>query len=446
MEKSQKRQALSPWARTATIEALDRVLQKGAPADRAITETLNERRIEPADERWQARRKLQATLAARARLGWWLRRIAVPDTPVNLLAAHEVMMRGVSPEAALTAWRPAEPERRATSSQLLSAFEPLAGAAIDHPEMDTLAALECPAAYKAPLRRALGDAMAMELRTMQTAPERHLRVNTLKGDVASAMRVLESEGIVTRPTNRSPIGLRILRGPDIAGTQAFLSGYVEVQDEGSQLAALLLGAEPGERVLDLCAGAGGKTLALAAAMANKGQIGAVDRTEGRLQRARQRARRAGANNILFHYLDTDGRKWLKRQRGRFDAVLIDAPCSGTGAWRRNPDARWTRPIPDLAGLAETQDRLLADAARLVRPGGRILYVTCSLLVEENEDRVAAFLAAHPDFAPANIAVQWNAVAVGPCPANDGPVLRLTPARHGTDGFGIACLRRDSVTH
>jgi len=217
----------------------------------------------------------------------------------------------------------------------------------------------------------------------------------------------------------------------------FQTGLVEIQDEGSQLVALMVGAVPGMRVADWCAGAGGKTLALAMTMANKGQIVACDVSAPRLEGAVRRLRRAGVHNVEQHLIVV-GDKWAKRRADSFDRVLVDAPCTGTGTWRRNPDARLRLTERDLAELVPKQAQILSAASRLVRKGGRLVYATCSVLVEENEAQVQAFVAAHPEFLIVPLAQAWG----GPgTPPGEGDFLSLTPRRHGTDGFFTAVLER-----
>jgi len=191
--------------------------------------------------------------------------------------------------------------------------------------------------------------------------------------------------------------------------------------------------------VDYCAGAGGKTLALAASMRNEGRIVAADTSEGRLERARVRLRRAGVHNVETRPL-VAGDKWWKRQGGTFDRVLVDAPCSGSGTWRRNPDARWRYTPEDIDGLMGEQAQILDRAARLVAPKGRLIYATCALLKEENEDQVAGFLARNPGFVQKPVAELWDETVGGICPT-DQPALRLSPAQHGTDGFFVAILER-----
>jgi 16S rRNA (cytosine967-C5)-methyltransferase len=259
-----------------------------------------------------------------------------------------------------------------------------------------------------------------------------------------ARRALAAEHIHAKPTPWSPLGLRLTHRAPLAGAAAFKGGLVEVQDEGSQLAALLADTRPGMRVVDFCAGACGKTLTLAAQMKNRGKLVACDTANWRLDRAAQRLRRAGVNNVERRALASERDPWVKRHAGGFDRVFIDAPCLGIGSWRRNPDGKWRATPQDLAELVERQRDILASAARLVKPGGgRLVYITCSLLHEENEAQAEAFLASNPDFALYPAARAWQETLGGRCPAGEN-YLRLTPARHGTDGFFVALFERSKA--
>lgn len=255
-----------------------------------------------------------------------------------------------------------------------------------------------------------------------------VRVNTLKADRDTIDLPAEAQH------TDAPQGLRLAPGANVEQWDAFRDGRIEVQDTGSQLACLAVGARPGETVIDLCAGAGGKTLALAAAMENRGALLACDTDRGRLSRLPPRAARAGAGLIDTRLLNPGQElEMLADVRGRADAVLVDAPCSGTGTWRRNPEARWRIDPAQVARYAEAQARLLGIAAELAGPAGRIVFVTCSLLDAEGADQVEAFLVGNPD---------WRAEPVAlPLGRARGPGWRLTPFHDGTDGFFIARLTR-----
>jgi 16S rRNA (cytosine967-C5)-methyltransferase len=268
-----------------------------------------------------------------------------------------------------------------------------------------------------------------------------LRVNVLKAEREEVLQSLSEAGLAPEVTLLSPLGLRVRGRMNLAANPQFRAGLIEVQDEASQLCALLVDARPGHAVLDLCAGAGGKTLAMAAQMRNKGRIVACDVATGRLIRSKQRLRRAGVHNATLRILEGEHDKWLKRQKDTFDRVLVDAPCSGVGAWRRNPDARWRLKPEDLDNLAVVQRRVLDQAAPLVKKGGRLVYATCSLLPEENQGRVAEFLARDARFKPVPWQTVWPATVKTAPPAWDHDFLTLSPARNRTDGFFVAILER-----
>jgi 16S rRNA (cytosine967-C5)-methyltransferase len=291
-----------------------------------------------------------------------------------------------------------------------------------------------------------GDKAAAEGEALARRAPVDLRVNTLKTDRAKAMAALSHLSPAETPL--SPIGMRIEigldgRGPALAAEPSYVKGLVEIQDEGSQLAALLSGAEPGWQVLDLCAGGGGKSLALAAMMKNHGQIYATDSDGRRLMPMYDRLDRAGARNVQIR-APKGARDILADLVGRCDLVLVDAPCSGTGAWRRNPDAKWRIRPGALAQRIKDQQETLEKASQYVKNGGRLLYVTCSVLKVENEDRVAEFLSLHPDFLPieaGHLARGAGLPALAPYASTLGAGLRLSPLETVTDGFYIAVVAR-----
>jgi 16S rRNA (cytosine967-C5)-methyltransferase len=293
---------------------------------------------------------------------------------------------------------------------------------------------------------AFGEHAVEEGKALARRAPLDLRVNTLKGDRPKAQKALAH--LRCEPTALSPVGLRIApmdnrRAPSLIAEPAFFKGMVEVQDEGSQLAVLLSNARPGEQVLDLCAGGGGKSLALAALMGNRGQIYAFDSSGRRLMPAMARLSRAGARNIQLR-APRGGNDVLSDLSDRCDLVLVDAPCTGSGTWRRNPDAKWRIRPGALTQRIATQRLILAQAAGFTKPGGRITYVTCSVLCEENEDRVKEFLAEHPQFAAEEAAASANRADLAQLarfasPHNIG--LRLSPRTSDTDGFFVSVLRR-----
>ncbi|WP_225781024.1 RsmB/NOP family class I SAM-dependent RNA methyltransferase [Xenophilus sp. Marseille-Q4582] len=299
----------------------------------------------------------------------------------------------------------------------------------------------------APLQQQLGadfDALAESL--LQPAPL-DLRVNTLAAKRDEVRAGLKKAGVATRPTPYSPWGLRAEGKPPVHRLDLFTGGAIEVQDEGSQLLALLLDAKRGEMVVDFCAGAGGKTLALGAAMRNTGRLYAFDVSAHRLDALKPRLARSGLSNVHPAAIAHERDERVKRLAGKIDRVLVDAPCSGLGTLRRNPDLKWRQTPEAVRELVAKQGAILQSAARLVKPGGRLVYATCSVLPEENEAIAEAFGAAHADFVlqPAAGLLEGLKVdgAAGLCAGGeDGHrYLRLWPHRHGTDGFFAAVWNR-----
>ncbi|MGE0807996.1 MAG: RsmB/NOP family class I SAM-dependent RNA methyltransferase [Burkholderiaceae bacterium] len=280
------------------------------------------------------------------------------------------------------------------------------------------------------------DGAAALAEVLLTPAPLDLRVNTLKADAAQVRAALASAGIEATPHRLGlPNALRLAGKPALERSAPFESGWFEVQDAGSQLLAALVAPRRGQTVVDLCAGAGGKTLALAAAMRSTGQIYACDISAQRLLRMRRRLERSGATNVQPLAIADEHDARLQRLTARADAVLVDAPCSGTGTLRRNPDLKWRMMPADVARLAGQQRSILAAAARLVRPGGCLVYATCSLLPEENDARVAEFEAGHPDWRRRDAAEVLAAQGVSlPPAATAGGLLALRPDRDDCDGF------------
>src|SRR6266851_4127108 len=383
---------MTPGARVAaTIELLDEIVSRSErPADLVLNAFFRARRFIGSGDRRAVAERVWGILRRHGQLYWWLER-----------TRHPAFHGGGSARAIVAA-------------DLLL---------VDKLELRQVEAMFDGGTYR--------------------PPPLDLRVNRLKATVEEARAALKREGIETEPMRYANNGLRLKRRLSVVAGEAFQNGLVEIQDEGSQLVAALVDAQPGMQVADYCAGAGGKTLAMAAGMNNKGRVVAMDVLETRLDRSAQRLRRAGAHNVERRAIDADNRKWLKRQAGAFDRVLVDVPCTGSGTWRRNPDGRWTLRPEDLAELVPKQAAILDAASRLVKPGGGLVYATCSVLPAENERQIEGFLERHPDFAVVPVADIWrDALASEPPPeVAAGPYMRLSPLRHGTDGFFAATLVR-----
>ena len=391
---------MTPAARVqSAIEILDLIIAAarsgGAPADRIIAEWFKTRRYAGSGDRRAVRELAYAAIRA------------CGEIPVSGRAA---MLRVAKGDAALTGLFDGSPHGPAP----IASGDALAGAGT------------------APrwLTDALGasDIDGDEAAALLGRAPLDIRVNSLNASREALELPIAGEPTVA--TN----GLRLPFGTPVDQWDAFTAGQIEVQDTGSQLACEAVGAKPGETVIDLCAGAGGKTLALAAAMDNRGTLLACDSDRRRLSQLPPRAERAGATIIEALLLNPGAEAaalepWL----GKADAVLVDAPCSGTGTWRRNPEARWRLSPKELKRLTELQARLLDLAATLVRPGGRLVHVVCSLLDAEGADQIAGFLDRNPG---------WRAEPLAlPAGSPRGAGLRLTPEHDGTDGFFIARLER-----
>jgi len=265
-----------------------------------------------------------------------------------------------------------------------------------------------------------------------------LRANVLKATRENALSNLRAAGLEAEPTPWAPCGIRLVGKPALQNLPLFIDGGVEVQDEGSQIVAHLLAVRRGEMVVDFCAGAGGKTLALGASMRSTGRLYALDVSAKRLANLKPRLARSGLSNVHPMAIDSERDPRLKRMAGKADRVLVDAPCSGIGTLRRNPDLKWRQNSATIQGLRKSQDAILAAAARLVRPGGRLVYATCSLLEEENGAIANAFAQAHPDFEEVDVRETLRSQQIA---LDTGPRLELWPHIHGTDGFFAAIFER-----
>ncbi|HRF30035.1 MAG TPA: RsmB/NOP family class I SAM-dependent RNA methyltransferase [Azonexus sp.] len=308
------------------------------------------------------------------------------------------------------------------------------------PEADLPPAVRCdlPDWLYARLEQQFGadEVLALSRAMNQSAPL-DLRVNTLKGDRDTLLAKLAADDIAASPGALSPLAVRLRDKPALAKHPLFLEGAFEVQDEGSQLLGFLLEPKRGEMVVDFCAGAGGKTLLLGALMRNTGRLYAFDVSDKRLANLKPRLARSGLSNVHPARIEHERDQKIKRLAGKADRVLVDAPCSGLGTLRRNPDLKWRQDEKSVAELTVKQAAILAAAATLVRPGGRLVYATCSLLSAENDEIVAAFLEKHPDFSllPASAVLGKQGIAC------EGDVLRLLPHKHNTDGFFAAAMER-----
>src|SRR3954449_9735829 len=434
---------MTPAARlSAAIELIDTIDTQRIPAAKALKEWGTAHRYAGSGDRAAISGLIWDVLRRRASSAW----LMDADTPRARVLGMLRLERGMTTEAISNlchgerfAPEPLSgPERAALTSRSLDDAPPhIAG---DYPEW-----------LDAPLAAMFGDDRVAEATAMASRAPLDLRVNTLKAKREKVLGSLKHLGAQETPW--SPIGLRIAlgadaRNPGIHAEEDFIKGVVEVQDEGSQLAALLSAARPGEQVIDLCAGAGGKTLALAAMMQGKGRLIATDHDKRQLAPIHDRLSRAGIHNADVRTPKGDADP-LAEISATADLVLIDAPCTGTGTWRRNPDAKWRMRPGALEVRLKDQVAVLDRAAGLVKPGGRIAYITCSVLPAENSDQIRSFLGRHPEFSiqPLNetASVLWDkAEDFEKAALRSAEGWLMTPRRTGTDGFFVSVLKKGSA--
>lgn len=407
------------------------------PADASISAFFRARRFIGAKDRSAIAETVYDVLRNHAKLHWWLKYL----THSEQADARRLLMLYLSlvkKQAASTIGRLFDGEKYAPNfldEAERKFLNDLTGRTLLHPQMDEAVALECPAWAYPQLKEHFGAALQAEMRAMLLPAPLDIRINPVKTTREAVLENLKAEGIKAAATPFSPLGIRVQGRPAISQLALYKDGSIEIQDEASQLVALLADVKPGQSVVDFCAGAGGKTLALAALMQNKGRVIACDVLGKRLEKAKLRFRRAGLHNIDTRELKNAHDQWVKHSAGKYDRVLVDAPCSGSGTWRRNPDARWNQLGPSLDELQGMQKDILASAARLVKTGGKLIYATCSILPQENQKQIEMFLDDHKDFTLAPAAT----LALGV--EGLGNYLVLTPARHKTDGFFAAVMEK-----
>ena len=411
----------APLLQLAT-QALDLVLDFKRPADAVLSAFFRDHKKLGARERAFVAEAVFGVLRRYRYLS-----VVVPAAnPRTLIIAWLIKVRGMS-GAMLEQF--AKPELIQHIRHALTDDLPLAVAA------------ELPDWVVEKLQATMPDADILTLgRALQQPALLDLRVNTVKADRETVQARLSSEGLLAEPTPFSPWGLRLREHPAINRHPLFIEGNLEVQDEGSQLLALLLGARRGEMVCDFCAGAGGKTLAIGAMMASTGRLYALDVADKRLANLKPRLARSGLSNVMPQLIASENDTRVKRLAGKLDRVLVDAPCSGLGTLRRNPDLKFRQSPESVAELTQKQAAILRAAAKLLKPGGRLVYATCSLLPEENEAIVESLLAAGGfELLSVSEILAQHRIAL-----DTGMTLKLSPAIHGTDGFFAAVLVKSSA--
>ncbi len=435
----QESSKMKPASRiNATIEILESTQRARVPLNKCVGDYMRPRRYIGAKDRKDISERIYNITRAYARISWWLKKLEIEDTPRNRIIIWLTLGENADEKRLKdlldgSNYAPEILSHKETNmiKKLLTITNKL-----EHEDMPSAVQVECPAQHEQSLKALFGDDFKAEMRAMLKPATLDLRVNTFLIDRENAKRSLEKDGIKTVFGKLSPWALRCEDKAFLSHSKAFKKGWIEIQDEGSQLIAWLCKAQPSMQILDYCAGGGGKTLAIAAMMERKGRIVAMDNDAKRLENGRKRYKKAGLADIIEVRALSDERhkKWLKRQREKFDIVLTDVPCSGSGTWRRNPDTKWQNFGPSIDKLTKIQAEIIDKAAKNVKVGGCLIYATCSLFQNENEEQVERFLKNHPEF---KVKAIDEKLGIG------SPYMRLTPYRHETDGFFTAILKKTS---
>ena len=437
---------MTPGARVqAAIELIDQVLmawmsQKRIPADKMLEGYFKSHRYIGSKDRGAISELVYWVLRHKAALEWWIDRENQRLYGRSFVLAALMLRKEYNPQTILSLPKDSQFSPPPFTEEEIRLFNEMVRFDIAHPDMPDHVRLNYPEWMDAKLRETFGDKFEVALIALNEQAPTDLRVNTLKTTRDALISELAKENFEATPTTMSSVGIRLAKRGPIFASPTFKLGHFEVQDEGSQVVAQIVAAEPGQRVIDFCAGAGGKTLALAAEMKNKGRILAWDTSEKRLTQMVPRIRRAGVDNVQTHVIESEQDAFIKRHKGTADRVLVDAPCSGSGTWRRNPDLKWRFTQKDLDEVVALQQSILQSAARLVKPGGRLIYATCSILKDENDDQIKKFLTTSNNFRVVCAKKIWDKKGALDEP---GPVsfLELTPHQDGVDGFFAAVLMR-----
>jgi len=414
---------LTPFQLDSAIVALRTVLPLEYPADGILRHFFRENPLLGG----QDRAFIAETVFGILRHRFFLESLTELTTPRSLVLAYLVKFHGMN-------LRELAPLISESETKWLSEIK-----AIKLDMLPLAIQAEFPEWLVEKLRQFMTDADILNLGfSLQKSAPLDLRVNTILAKRNQVLETLSQEGIEAQETPYSPCGIRLTGKPAINRHELFLSGKIEVQDEGSQLLGYLLAPKRGEMVVDFCAGAGGKSLLLGALMNSKGRLYAFDISEKRLSNLKPRFKRSGLSNLHTQRIANENDIKVKRLAGKIDRVLVDAPCSGLGTLRRNPDLKWRQSPQSVEELKAKQAAILSAAASLLKPGGRLVYATCSFLPEENQQVVQDFLNTHPQFSLLNCA---ELLAQQKIPLDTGEFLQLSPLLHQTDGFFAAALTR-----
>lgn len=433
---------MTPGARIASaIEVLNKIERNNAPTEDIISSYVRGRRYIGSKDRKAIINLIFKVIRSKSRLDWLIGE--APNPRYRVLASLLLIDRASIPEInscfSGTAYSPSKltkDEQKLikvlNSKTFINENYPL------HIEVET------PEWLTEILLNQWGENFKYEMSGLNAPAYIDLRVNTLKCDCTKAIEVLKKDKIYTNPTNLSPIGLRVVERANLKSTTAFKAGFIEIQDEASQLISALVDTKANIKTIDLCAGGGGKTLALAAIMKDGGPLIACDTDFKRLKNIKPRIKRAGVSNVTIHHITNETDNFYDTHKNSAERVLADVPCSGSGSWRRTPMQKWQLTRERLNNYIEVQKRILLQASDLLVNGGRLIYSTCSVLPEENVHQITWFLQERPNFKVLPVQLIWAKIFETDLPQNTvepSGYLSLTPKRHNTDGFFCAILEK-----
>lgn len=409
--------------------------QTSQPLDRFLREYFRTRRYMGSKDRHFIKEQTYAYFRHKAQIEWWAEQQVLYPKADNLVAIFFILKKEFPFDEIIEAYGIDKYAPEKLTDSTIEKLNPFKKEDFLSPKQPDATQANCPKWIYKSLKDSFGE-YKEELSILNEKAPFDIRVNTLKSSVEEFKKWLEDRAYDFEQSKISDLGFRLSKDEPIGEWDIFKKGWVEVQDFGSQILSLAADVKPGERIVDFCAGAGGKTLALAAMMKNKGQIYACDVSEKRLQRTKKRLKRAGIDNVRLQTLTSERDKWVKKHQKQFDCVLLDVPCSGTGTWRRNPESRWRFQPSQLDELQQIQQNILESACRLVKEGGRLIYSTCSYLKQENEDQIEKFLTDHPEF---TYTESDQRVIIPDTYSKLGQRLFVT--QNDTDGYYYCILRR-----
>jgi 16S rRNA (cytosine967-C5)-methyltransferase len=428
---------MKPAARIqSAIEILELIFEGKRPADALVGDYFKARRYAGSKDRRSITEIVYTILRKKAKLHWLAEQVQIDPTPRSY-ALIDCALRDDDLETIFVDDQYSPAPLQANESDGVALLKE-----IDINTAPQSVRLEFPEWLQDDLTSSLGDDFEVVLNALNEEAPLDLRINSLHPNAKDAAALLLEDNLETEAGPYSPVCLRSQKKVKLSGLKSYQDGLVDIQDEGSQLIALLTQAKGCDLVMDFCAGGGGKTLALAAEMENQGMLYALDISSTRLYKMKKRLERAGASNVHLHPIKVENDPWLKGFECRVDRMLIDAPCSGIGAWRRNPESRWKMTPELLADLLGRQKRILQSSAHLVKQGGRLIYATCSLLKRENEDQIAEFLKENDNYSIVPITAVWAERFDTPCPF-EGDFMTMRPDLHKSDGFFCAILERNN---